>query len=898
MTEAGVGPTLEGTVGAARWHGIDAVEAQQLLGSGPEGLSEPEAAERLARLGPNELSEQPESGALVVLARQLKSPLIFILLAAAAVTVALAEYIDAAVIVVAVSLNAVIGFAQERKAERAVRSLSRLVVPTARVVRGGREREIASRLLVPGDVVMLESGTRVPADLRLIAVTGLRVDESLLTGESMPVEKATGSVEVERRIADRSNIAYTGSIVTSGRGTGVVVATGASTELGAIAGLIGGDVEVQTPLQRRMSRFAGVIGIVVGASALTAFVSGVALGGQAEDMFLTAVALSVAAIPEGLPVAFTITLALGVHRMARRNAIVRLLPAVETLGSTTVIGSDKTGTLTENRMTVQEVWTGGRHYVLQGGPDVAYEEAHHPALHRTLLAGVLSNEAEVYVSDLGVEVSGDPTEVALLLSAMRVGIDPTHARSLHQPFAEIPFESEARYSAAVRERAGSHCVYVKGAPERLIGMCTSMLTDDGPVPLDPAAILDAAHDLAGRGLRVLAMAYDELGEPLAHPGEVSEPVELVFLGLQGMMDPPRAGVREAIGVCRDAGIRVVMITGDHAATARAIAGDLGIAAAPAAVLTGAELSALDDEALDERVRQVSVYARVAPEEKLRIVRSFQRQGEVVAVTGDGVNDAPALRAASIGIAMGKSGTDVAREAADMVLADDNFVSIAAAVEEGRVTFDNIRKVTFFLVSTGAGTITAILAGVWLQWPLLMLPAQLLWLNLVTNGLQDVALAFEPGEKDVLRRRPRGTDEGVISGLLWQRAAMVGLVMAAGTLVMFRWELDRTGSLMRAQTVALSTMVVFQAFQLGNVRSETISAFRLSPFSNRFLFASTIAALGVHVTALSLPPTQYVLRVEPLPIEVWLRIVAVGSTIILVVEIDKLLRRRTTRRTGR
>jgi magnesium-transporting ATPase (P-type) len=880
------------------WHAVDVAEVETRLGTGPHGLDPAEAVARQELYGPNALEDEPPPSLLVVTLRQFKSPLIYILLGAAAVTVLLGEYLDAVVIAAVLILNALIGVTQERQAEGAVRALMQLVVPRARVIRDGHEREIDSRELVPGDMVLLEPGSRVPADLRLLHTSGLQIDESLLTGESLPVSKRSEPVKDDAPLADRRSMAFTGAVVTTGRGRGAVVAIGAETELGNIAGLIRGERDEPTPLQRRMSEFARIIGIAVGVGAVVTFVSGIALGSTASEMFLTAVALSVAAIPEGLPVVFTITLALGVRRMAARNAIIRKLPAVETLGSTTVIGSDKTGTLTQNRMEVQAIWTEGRDYRIDGGADptiltsdgtrAALDE--HPALHETLLAGVLTNEAEVYLVDDGIESTGDPTEVALLLSALAGGIEPEEVREAFDPFAEVPFEPELRYSASVRHDGGDHVVFVQGAPERIIEMCNRMRSPDGVRPVDPDVVHEAASRMAAEGLRVLAMATARQDAKFDSPDDLEEPDGLVFLGLQGMQDPPRPGVRGAIDQCHESGIRVAMITGDHAATAKAIATDLGIAAPDDAVLTGADLATMSDDELRGAVGEVSVYARVAPEDKLRIVRMLQDLGEVVAVTGDGVNDAPALKAAAIGIAMGRSGTDVAREASDMVLTDDNFVSITAAVEEGRITFDNVRNVTFFLVSTGAATILAIIVGVWLRWPLLMLPAQLLWLNLVTNGLQDVALAFEPGEKDTLRRPPRRHSEGILSRTLWERVIVVGVLMAAGTLMMFRWELDRTDSLPRAQTVALTTMVVFMAFHAGNSRSEHRSLTRVNPLSNPFLFVATIAALGVHVAALHLPPTQYVLRVEPFELDVWWRIVATASTILAAVELHKLVRR--------
>jgi magnesium-transporting ATPase (P-type) len=545
-------------------------------------------------------------------------------------------------------------------------------------------------------------------------------------------------------------------------------------------------------------------------------------------------------------------------------------------------------------MTVQEVWADGRTFPVADARSQPQREAETPPVHaalaETLRAGVLANEAQLYPEGDGFETQGDPTEVALLVAAARWGMDPAEVRDAFELEAEVPFESERQYSASFRRGDGRHLVFVKGAPERVLSMCDRVRRADGERSLDRDAVLAAARDMAGRGLRVLAMASGELSAPPDAEGVSDAPDGLVLLGLQGMLDPPRAGVREAIAGCRDAGIRVVMITGDHVATATAIARDLGIASSGTAALTGADLAEMPEGALRERVGSTSVYARVSPEQKLQVVRALQDEGEVVAVTGDGVNDAPALKAAQIGIAMGKSGTDVAREAADMVLADDNFVSIYAAVEEGRITFDNLRKVTFFLISTGAAAIFAILASLALGWPMPFLPAQLLWLNLVTNGLQDVALAFEPGEADVLKRSPRPAAEGVVSPLLWERTIVAGIVMGTGTLVLFNWELQQGAEIAHAQTVALTTMVLFQMFHVGNSRSEFQSVFGRSPFSNPFLLWATAAAFLVHAGALYFAPTQFILRVEPIEFAAWQRIVVVAASILVAVELHKLLRR--------
>ncbi|MFN8533079.1 MAG: HAD-IC family P-type ATPase [Dehalococcoidia bacterium] len=894
-------PNPPETISQPRWHAIDRAEVEALLRTGPEGLSTGEAAARLVRYGQNVLPEAPPPSDLTILVRQFKSPLIAILFVAGVVTILLGEYVDAAVIAAVVLLDAVVGFVQERGAERSARALMTLLTPRARVIRDGREWDIESRTLAPGDLVLVESGSRIPADLRLIATTGLRVDESLLTGESTPVEKSSRPVEATAELADRRDMLYMGAVVVNGRGRGYVVGAGRQTELGAIAETIRTSEVAETPLQSRMSQLGRVIGIVVGVAAIVAFAIGVVVGQSPSQMFLVAVGLAVAAVPEGLPVAFTITLALGVRRMARRNAIVRRLPAVETLGSTTVIGSDKTGTLTENRMTVRQFWAAGRSYAVAGedglatgvllADDEIAELPEHPAVFRVIVAGVLTNEASAYWVDGDFQMQGDPTEGALLVAAARLGVEPEALRAAHGLSADLPFEPERQYSASVRTSGERFELFVKGAPERVLAMCDRQQRDEGSELLDAGAVQAQAQALARRGLRVLAFASRTLPGPLPAAEPFPRLAGLTFLGLAGMLDPPRPGVADAVAGCRAAGMRVIMITGDHAVTARAIGESLGLCEPGATVVGGAEISTMSDDELAEAVRSVAVYARVAPDDKLRIVRTLREQGEVVAVTGDGVNDAPALKAADIGIAMGRGGTDVAREAASMILTDDNFVSIYAAVEEGRVTFDNIRKVTFFLISTGAATIVALLVSLTLHWPIPLLPVQLIWLNVVTNGLQDVALAFEPGERDVLQRRPRRRTEGLLSGRLWRRTLLTGLVMGIGTLALFRWELDQGAGLERARTVALTTMVLFQTFQIGNARSELESAFHRSPFSNPFLLLAAAVAVAVHAGALLFGPTRFLLGVEPLDWAAWLRMTLVALSVVVVVEVQKLVQRR-------
>ncbi|MFW6090691.1 MAG: cation-translocating P-type ATPase [Actinomycetota bacterium] len=869
------------------WHAITAAEALEILESSPHGLTTGEAERRLAEHGPNVFEEVEPPSWFVVFLRQFRSPLIYILVAAAVVTAALQEWTDMSVIVAVLLLNAVIGFVQERKADASVRALMQLAVPKARVVRDGREAEIDGRGIVPGDLVLLESGARVPADLRLVSVQALSIDESLLTGESDPVAKHTRAIDADLSLADRGSVAFAGTTVTRGRGEGLVVATGEDTEIGGIAELIRAEPETATPLGQRMDRLAKVIGLAVLLASLAVFVIGLARGGELTELFLAAVALAVAAIPEGLPIVVTIALAIGVTRMARRQAIVRRLPAVETLGSATVIGSDKTGTLTENRMTVQQLWSAGRFHPLDEiqvhSPRTDHRDWEPAVL--TLLTGVLTNEARLY----GDDHHGDPTEVALLVAAADAGFVPDQVRDAFPVVSETPFEPELRFSASLRRVRGGEALFVKGAPEQVLSMCDASLGHEDEEPLDERTVYAAAAEMAASGLRILAAAVSRTrarGDP---PLDTEAPTDLVFVGLVGMKDPPRKGVRQAIEACRRASVRVIMITGDHSTTASSIAAELGIEGSDR-VLTGAELDRLDGDTLRERVRDVSVFARVSPEGKLRIVRALQADGEVVAVTGDGVNDAPALKSASIGVAMGQEGTDVAREAAEIVLSDDNFVSIVSAIDEGRRTFDNIRRATFFLVSTAVATIIALLAGVAAGWPLVMLPAQLLWLNLVTNGLQDVALAFERGERNILDRPPRGTQEGVISTLLWQRTAITGIVMAIGTLAMFRWELDRSGSLTAAQTVALTTMVTFMALQAGNARSDHRSVFTVPLRANPFLVLATAGSFAVHIGALYFPGTQLVLRVQPLDLDAWVRVVAVAAAVLVVVEVEKAIRR--------
>jgi magnesium-transporting ATPase (P-type) len=956
------------------WYQREVDQVLEELNTPEQGLTEAEVKERLLKFGLNKLAEEEKVSKLKVLLHQFTSPLIYILMVAAVVTFFLEEYKDTGVIVAVVLLNALIGFIQEYKAEKQVQALKKMVVAKARVLRDGKELEVDSEKVVPGDIVLLASGGRVPADVRLIKSIELRIDEAMLTGESIPAEKFTDPIEEDNLTpGDQRNMAFMGTIIVNGRAKGLVVETGPRTALGRIAGDVRDVIRLKAPLQEKIDRFAHAIGVIVLVASALLFLVGILLGESVKDMFMTAVAAAVATIPEGLPIVVTIALAIGVARMAQRNAIIRKLPAVETLGSTTVICSDKTGTLTKNEMTVRLAYDGRGIYAITGtgyepegkifeeGREIHVEAD--PQLTMMFRIGLLCNESDVYVEEDAYRVEGDPTEGALIISAMKAGLNPEEERDQYPQLEIIPFESDRGYMATLHRHGDHNLIFVKGAPERLLDLCSECrfeAWEDVP---------KAANHFAREGLRVLAMAYKAV--PADHMELTMADLQtgLVFAGLQGMMDPPRDEAIEAIKGCKQAGIRVVMITGDHAVTAEAIAKKMGIeeeeeevedlvtkpmeamtdeelftitkemtnalarrsglegsepqnltgkhvqamsdmelfsflkdvvaalvkrAGPEGAVrktLAGRELETMPDAALYHLVQKVSVYARVAPHHKLRIVQQLLKHGDIVAVTGDGVNDAPALKAAHIGVAMGKTGTDVAKEASDMVIADDNFASIYRAVELGRVVFDNIRKVTFFLIPTGIAAIISILATVVLRLPLPYLPAQLLWINLVTNGLQDVALAFEPGEKDVLNRPPRHPKEGIMSRHLIERTIFVALLISTGVVFEFINALNQGMSLEKARTIAVTTMVFFQFFQAWNSRSEMQSLFTMNPLGNPFLFFGTIAAFLAHLAAIYVPAMQWIFRMEPIGTTEWLRIGLMSLSVVIAMEVDKWLRRR-------
>ncbi|MGM0588069.1 MAG: cation-translocating P-type ATPase [Bacteroidota bacterium] len=882
------------------WYSITAEKACEIANTSSEtGLAEEEVVKRKSIFGPNEIAVEAGLTRWQILVHQFKDPLIYILIAAAFVTFVLQDYIDSGVILAVVLLNAVIGYIQENKAQHAIRALSKLSDPKAQVIRNGREIEIPSRDLVPGDIVLLSSGGRVSADMRILLSKGLEVDESALTGESEVINKQVDPIRASNLVpADQKNMAFAGTIVTQGRAKAVVVRTGSSTELGKIATTVKEIGIIKTPLQEKVDRLGKNIGnLILGFSLLIAVI-GILYNMDPSEIFITVVAMAVSAIPEGLPVILTITLAIGVRRMASRQAIIRSLPAVETLGSTTVIGSDKTGTLTKNQMTVRQIWADDKlfettkaGYQLEGTISENENEVTPSAesgLFQTLLAGTLANEANTTAVEMG-EPQGDPTEIALHVSAYKGGIRLSDIRLRKEQLDFLPFEPERKFMATLNKDESGQTIFMKGAPEAVLDRCKYQLKDGERIPVDSEKVKAVSKQMAAQGLRVLAMAYRSTeSEFLDDMSDLED--EFVLTGLQGMEDPVRPEVVEAVQSVRESGIRVIMITGDHVDTAVAIGRQLGLDPEEHGALEGKVLDRLSDEELDLQLMNINIFARVSPKHKYRIVDRLKNLDHVVAVTGDGVNDAPALRAAHLGVAMGKSGTDVAREASDMVLSDDNFASITAAIEEGRIVFSNIRKVTFFLLSTAVGELIVILIAVLMNWPLPFIAVQILWINLVTNGLQDIALAFEPGEPGILKRKPRPTKEGILTGRLMERLGGVGVVLAAGTLGVFWWVYQQTGDLDMARTAAMTQMVVFQFFHVLNCRSLDRSIFRINFFSNKFLFASLTAALLAHLAVLHVGFLQTVFRTMPLSGDQWMMLVGVGTLVIVGGEIDKFINR--------
>jgi Ca2+-transporting ATPase len=853
------------------------------------GLSEKEAEQRLMQHGPNLLKKEKQISPAVLFLAQFKDPLIYVLLAAAIVTLLIREFIDTGVIIAILLINAVVGFIQEFKAEKAMRKIREMAELTATVIRGNENKNINASQLVPGDIMVISSGNKIPADARIIEVKDLYIDESPLTGESMPQEKSTKALDSENLMTgDQTNMAFMGTVVTNGKGKAVVTATGSATEIGKISEEIQLASKEKTPLQKRLVDFSKIVGLLSTGLALFVFLVGVVQGREITEMLLFSISLAVSVIPEGLPIAITIAMAIGMKRMADRNAIVRKLIAVETLGSCDYICSDKTGTITQNKMNVKQAYANHKIYHFTGdGYDPHGEITVNGAkvtddkdLHDLLLTGLLCNESELYREGPDWKINGDPTEGALIVSAQKFGLNTDTDNDEHEYVDEIPFSSERRYMAVLYRSDNKHTLHVKGAPEKILEFSGQK---------DDPELKKINNDMTGSAFRVLGFAKKELSDIENIDLEKEATSGLTFLGYQGIIDPARQSAIEAIKATEASGIRTVMVTGDHKRTAEAIAKKIGILQSDDITIEGSELEMKGESFLYDNVEKIRVYARVSPEHKLKIVGALQNRGHIVAVTGDGINDAPALKKANIGVSMGLTGTDVAKEASDMTLKDDNFATIFQATKEAKVIFDNIRKVVFFLLGPSLGQAAIIIISLFSGLPLPFLATQVLWVNLVTNGLQDIALAYEPAEPDIGQRKPRNPKESLVNSFILKRLILVGITMTAGTMFIFLLKLSEGRSIEYARTAAFNTIVFFQLFHVFNARSFDRSIFNISMTSNPFLFFSLIISPIAQLAVLYYPPLQRIFQTASLDAATWIQTIVVTLTIIIVMEIDKKMR---------
>ncbi len=885
------------------YHAMSGDEALAAMDASPHGLAQGEAASRLKQYGRNTLPKASPVTVTRVFFHQFASPLIYVLLVAAVVSLLIREWSDAAFIFAVLLVNAVIGTVQEYSAQQAAAALQGLVNASARIVRDGDTCQVDAEELVPGDIVLLESGDKVPADVRLLVDHDLAVNESLLTGESGAVNKnAMVRLAGETVLAERVNMLFAGTMLSRGRGRGVVVGTAQQTELGKIAQAVLGGKPAKAPLLLRMERFTHRVAIIVGLAAVLMAVVSLMQGMALETIFLLAVALAVSVIPEGLPVALTVALAIGMRRMARRNVIVRRLVAVEALGSCTFIATDKTGTLTVNQLTTKKILFPGREPWEVTGESLEPEGAVLTALgtptpedelllERLCHAAVLPNEAFLGHRVQGWVHYGDAVDVALLVMAHKAGVVKAETHNAFPELAAIPFESENQFSASLNLVDNHTRAFVKGALERILPMCTHMTATTAGQAIDREQVEEQAHALASEGYRVLALAVGDVKLQAQEVFSEEHLRGLTLVGLVGMIDPLRGEVKAAVADCRRAGIEVAMVTGDHPITALAIARDLGLASTLEQVVTGPALKQAGSEAeLDRLTRQARVFARVEPQQKLDIVQSLQRQGHFVAVSGDGANDAPALRAAQVGVAMGVSGTDVTRETAELIITDDNFASIVAGVEEGRIAYANVRKVIFLLISTGAAELVLFLLALVSGLPLPLLAVQLLWLNLVTNGIQDVALAFESAEGNELNRPPRPPKEPIFNRLMIERVVISALTIGTVAFVLYQWLLNSGYSVAEARNGTLLLMVLFENIHVFNSRSERRSVFGHNPLSNPLLLFGTAAAQLVHIGAMYTPWISDVLGIQPVSPQHWLQLLALAFTVLMTMELHKLIAR--------
>ena len=906
-TQGSSGTGAAASTSSANFHTGSGHDVLHGLQSNPEqGLTAEQAAERQQRYGANRLTPRRGKHPLVLFLSQFHHPLIYILLISAGVTIALEGWVDASVIIGVVLINAIIGFIQEINALRAIEALSRALNINAWVVREGQRGLIDASELVPGDIVLLQSGDKVPADLRLLQVRELQIDESTLTGESVPVEKKVEALPENTPLVERSNMSYSSTLVTYGTGVGVVVGIGDKTEIGRINRMIAEAAELETPLTRKIGQFSWVLMWFIILLAALAFMAGWWRGEDLVDTFIASVALAVAAIPEGLPAAVTIILAIGVKRMARRNAIIRKLPAVETLGGTTIICSDKTGTLTQNQMTVRTVLAGGELFefggsgykpegdIRRGGQVVT--PAEHPALRESLKAGRLCNDARLTQEADQWHIEGDPTEAALLVSAHKAGQHREPVYAHHPRLDAIPFESAHQFMATLHHNQAedAHHIYLKGSVESILKRCSAMFDVNlNSLPLDIPGVQKCVAALAAQGLRVLAFARGEHQDDERRLDHHHVRDGLTFLGLQAMIDPPRPEAIRAVADCLGAGIRVKMITGDHVGTAVAIAEQIGLlhpGSRPIAALEGRDLETVADDALPKLAEDTTVFARVAPEQKLRLVTALQQRGHVVAMTGDGVNDAPALRQANIGIAMGITGTEVSKEAAAMVLTDDNFATIAAAVEEGRGVYDNLVKFITWTIPTNIGQGLVVLIAILFGITLPILPVQILWLNMSTAVLLGLPLAFEAKEKNLMQRQPKHPDQPILTRLLVFRSVVVSIILTAAAFGLFEWELAEGEPIAKARTAAMNVFVIGQAFYLLNCRSLTHSMFKIGVFSNPTIWAGITLMLLAQAAITYLPSMNRLFHTMPLGLSEWGLSALCGLVIYLSVGFEKMLRR--------
>ncbi|GAB4577988.1 MAG: cation-translocating P-type ATPase [Anaerolineales bacterium] len=877
------------------WHSLSQEEIFSQLQSSPTGLTSAEAAKRLAEYGPNELQAVHKISPWQLLLEQFKNVLIIILLIATALAAFLGEGIDAIAIAVIVLFAVGLGFIQEYRAERAIEALRQMAAPTAAVLRDGREIEIPARDVVPGDVTLLRAGDKIPADARLIEAVNLQIEEAALTGESVPVEKHTMPLSgMDLAVADRKNMVYAGTAATYGRGRAVIVGTGMRTEFGKIAQLLQSVESGKTPLQENLDKLGGTLA----RAALIVVAIIVALGlfrGQPFiEMILFGIALAVAVVPEALPAVVTVSLAIGVQKMVKRNALVRRLPAVETLGSTSVICSDKTGTLTKDEMTTRKVYAAGEVYEVSGAGyapkgdfTLGGKTVSLPETVKGLLRGAaLASDADIFQHEDRWDVKGDPTEGALVVAAAKAGLNKLELDTQFPRINEIPFTSETKRMTTLHQLNGGTIAYSKGAPEVILASCTHQLTSEGEAPLDTASrehILEVAKNMASEALRVLAIASRSNAaiENAEH--------EMTFLGLLGMIDPPRPEAKAAIQTCEQAGIKVVMITGDHPITAQAVAGELGLLKT-GRVVTGTELEAMTEEELAKDVENIEVYARVSPAHKLRVVSALQERGHIAAMTGDGVNDAPALKKADIGIAMGITGTDVTKEAAAMTLTDDNFASIVAAVEEGRGIFGNIKKYLMYLLSSNIGEIVLMAGATLLNIPLPLETVQILYVNLATDGLPALALSVDPPEADMMRRKPRNPRTGIFTRPVVALMLIGGLWSAITNLSLFMWAMNSGRSIEEARTMTFVSLVLIQFFKAYNFRSDRHSIFR-NPFANKWLNLSILWELLLLILIVYLPFLHGAFHTFSLPLEDWIIVGVLAITVVPMLELGKWMVRR-------